>query len=73
MPIVNVSLSCNTGVINTTEVAPEVGIISPENNQFNYCQTSGANFTDSCSTLYDFDAFKTDLTATCNGQKNCTL
>jgi hypothetical protein len=29
VPIETVGLSCNTGVINTTEIAPEVGIISP--------------------------------------------
>jgi hypothetical protein len=34
---------------------------------------SATNFVDSCSDLYDFEAFKTDLTAKCNGQKNCTL
>ncbi|MFS8160604.1 MAG: hypothetical protein ACMG6E_10465 [Candidatus Roizmanbacteria bacterium] len=73
VPIDNVTLSCNTGVINTTELVPEVGIISPANNQFNFCMNSAANFTDSCSSLYNFDALRTQLTASCNGQKNCTV
>jgi hypothetical protein len=33
-------LECNTGVINTTHIDPEIGIIAKDSDHFSFCMNS---------------------------------
>jgi hypothetical protein len=51
----------------------DIGLISPINSQFNFCQNSATNFVDECSKFYDFDALRAEIAKQCDGKPSCTL
>jgi len=57
----SINFMCTTGVINATHPVPEIGLISTNNDQFNFCLNDAPDFVRECDSFYNFDALHADF------------